>query len=273
MTLAAGFKFEHPKAQGVSPILLLSDSRYSRGTQPYRDDGKKICILAKNIYAAFAGDVLTAQRALARVKEYLALSSSGTFEDLVKILKSSFDSEIIPGDPQTPHCILGAISTNGNSKLLYARPDKTCYEYEVSERSQAVIGLQNLEPKLWKKINEPKPKGLWRPEHFMFLPDVVFPSGYDRKQRAIQDAREISRNILWEFLEIVDDPRVDGANPPLQNVLLLPSRSEVIDCYELNVSSIKSPKITRKTARAREVYEEPDSGSRAIVELNVWDST
>ena len=32
MTLAAGFKFEHPMAAGVSPVLLLSDSRYSLST-------------------------------------------------------------------------------------------------------------------------------------------------------------------------------------------------------------------------------------------------
>ncbi|MCH8962549.1 MAG: hypothetical protein IH820_14855, partial [Bacteroidetes bacterium] len=83
MTLAAGFKFEHPKAEGVSPILLLSDSRYSysSGTPPYRDDGKKVCALAKNIYAVFAGRVLEAQRALADVKECLSFSASGSFED------------------------------------------------------------------------------------------------------------------------------------------------------------------------------------------------
>ena len=58
MTLAAGFKFEHPKAAGVSSILLLSDSRYSLSTgEVHRDDGKKIWTLAKNVFAAFAGNV------------------------------------------------------------------------------------------------------------------------------------------------------------------------------------------------------------------------
>ena len=187
MTLAAGFKFEHPKAEGVSPILLLSDSRYSysSGTPPYRDDGKKVRALATNIYAVFAGNVLEAQRALAEVKECLSFSASGSFEDIRKILKSSFDSKITIWDSQTPHCLLGVISTEGNSKLLYARPDTTRYRYEVLERSQAVIGLRQLEPKLQEKIDAFKPKGLYRPKHFMSLPDDIV---HDRKQQVIHDA-------------------------------------------------------------------------------------
>ena len=270
MTLAAGFKFEHPKAEGVSPILLLSDSRYSRGTQPYRDDGKKVRALAKNIYAVFAGNVLEAQRALAKVKECLSFSASGSFEDIRIILKSSFDSKITTWDDQTPHCLLGVISTEGNSKLLYARPDGT--RYEVLERSQAVIGRLQLEPKLQKKIDAFKPKGLYHPKHFMYLPDDIFPSNHDRKQRAIHDAREISRNILRVFLEIVDDPIEDGVNPPLQSVLLLPSGSEQIELFVIDPSSIKNPKIERKTARASEVSEESDPSYKAIVELIIRDS-
>lgn len=271
MTLAAGFKFEHPKAEGVSPILLLSDSRYSRGTQPYRDDGKKVCALAKNIYAVFAGNVLEAQRALAKVKERLSFSASGSFEDLRKILKSSFDSKITTWDPrQTPHCLLGVISTEGNSKLLYARPDVTRYRYEVLERSQAVIGLQQLEPKLKKKIDTFKPKGLYHPkQHFMFLPENIFPSN---QQQAIHDAREISGNILRVFLEIVEDPKEDGVNPPIQNVLLLPSGSKQIELFSVDPSSIKNPTIARKTARASEVSEESDPSYKAIVELIIRDS-
>jgi len=271
MTLAYGLKFEHPKAQGVSPILLLSDSRYSKFGQSYRDDGKKVWPLAKNIYAAFAGDVLTAQRALTKVKEQLALSSSGSFEDLRKILKSSFDSEIVDGDPQQPHCILGAISTTGDSKLLYARPAGK--RYEVSEQLEVIIGLGSLEPVLKAKINELKPKGLWRPEHFMSLPDDIFPGDHDREQRAIQDAMEISRNITFVFLEIVDDPSVDEANPPLQYVLLTPSGPMKIDLFDIDTSDIKSPKIRRKSARDSEVSEEPDSYSKAIVELDIRGGT
>lgn len=90
MTLAAGFKFEQPKAQGVSPILLLSDSRYSSettfGDMTYIDDGKKIYALANNIFAVFAGDVLEAQNALAQVKKSLDSMLSGSFEDLKKFL-------------------------------------------------------------------------------------------------------------------------------------------------------------------------------------------
>ncbi len=139
------------------------------------------------------------------------------------------------------------------------------------EQSKAVIGLKPLEPKLLMKIDAHKPSGLYRPKHFMSLPyDDFFPSGYDRKHQAVLDARQISHNILWAFLEIVDDPGVDEASPPLQNVLLLPSGSERIELFTVDPSSIKSPKIAIKTARASEVSEESDPSYKAIVELIIY---
>jgi hypothetical protein len=250
MTLAAGYKFEHPKAQGVSPILLLSDSRYSyRGPAPtHRDNGKKIHALAKNIAAVFAGNVLEAQHALTRVKKSLALSSSGSFEDLRKILKSSFDSEITTWDNQTPHCLLGAISTKGDSKLFYAEPDGKSHSYKVSERLQAVIGIKPLEPKLQEKIDALKPSGLYHPKHFMCRPDDMFPSGYDPRNQAILDAREISGNIARAFLEIVGDPSIVAIKPPLQNILLLPSGPEEIALYEI-ASSTQITSVVHLTLR------------------------
>ena len=75
MTLAAGFKFEHPKAQGISPILLLSESRYSwnttLGDRENYDKGKKLFTLAKNIFAVIAGTVLQAERSLNELKLYV----------------------------------------------------------------------------------------------------------------------------------------------------------------------------------------------------------
>ena len=267
MTLAAGFKFEHPKAQGVSPILLLSDSRYSYllGTRRHRDDGKKIIGLARNIFAVFAGNVLEAQRALAKVKDRLALSTSGTFEHLGEILKTSFDSAIATWDIQTPHCLLAGISAKGNSKLFYACPDAESHSYKVSERLQAVIGIEPLQPSLQKMIDMCKPSGLYHPEHFMCRPDDMFPSGYDPKNQAILDAKEISSHISRVFLQIVEDPTVPGVNPPLQSVLLLPSGPVSNDLYEI----ASSAQITRKTARANEVHEEPDPSYESIAELNI----
>jgi hypothetical protein len=185
MTLAVGFKFEHPKAAGVSPVLLLSDSRYSysRSTgEVYRDDGMKIWTLAKNVFAAFAGDVLVAQRALERVKRRLAQSSSGSFDDLKSILKSSFDSTLTDGDPQQPHCLLAVMASDGSSKLFYARPGAA--RYEVIERTKVVIGLESLEPILREKINQPaRHGGLGHPNHFMMaLPGRVFRNDDDRQQ-------------------------------------------------------------------------------------------
>lgn len=267
MTLAAGFKFEHPKAQGVSPILLLSDSRYSylRATPPHRDDGKKIIALAANIFAVFAGNVLEAQHALAKLKDGLALSTSGTFESLGEILKTSFDSAIATWDTQTPHCLLAGISTKGNSKLFYAYPDAQSHGYAVSERLQAVIGIKDLEPRLQKIIDMRKPSGLYHPKHFMCRPDDMFLTDYDPKNQAILDAKEISFHISRVFLDIVEDPTVDGVNRPLQSVLLLPSGPISIALYEI----ASSTQITRKTARANEVREEPDPSSTSIAELNI----
>ena len=269
MTLAAGYKFEHVRAHGHSPILLISDSRYSKGERPYRDDGKKLWALAKNIYAVFAGDVLSAQCALTEVKQQLELSSSGGFEDLKNILKSSFDSVFNNRNGQNPHCILGAIAANGNSVLLYAKPVEG--EYEVSEVIHKVIGVvDELGPKLREKINEPANRsGFSHPKHFMCLPDDIYKDDHDREQQVIKDARDISFHIACGFLEIVDDPDVDGVNPPLQAILLTPSGCQQFDLYDIDTWK---KKIDRKSARANEVIEEPDSDTRAIVELDVWGS-
>lgn len=265
MTLAAGYKFEHPRAQGVSPILLLSDSRYSYrpGTRPPRDDGKKVYTLARNIGAVFAGNVPDAERALDQVKECLALSSSGSFEDLESTLKSSFDSTIATWDDQTPHCLLGAISTKGDSKLFYARPDGR--SYRVSERTEAVIGSQQLGLKLKEKMDEPKPSGLYRLSHFMLGPDDMFPSGYDPKDRATNDARQISSNISRAFIEIVEDLKQDEVHLPLQSVLLLPSGPEYSEIYDI----ASSRQISRKTARPKEVHGLREPNGEAIVELDI----
>jgi len=251
MTLAAGYKFEHPKAQGVSPILLLSDSRYSYRLDilPPRDYRKKIYALAMNIGAVFAGNVIEAQRALAQVKKCLTLSSLGSFEDLKNILKSSFDSTITTWNDQTPDCLLGAISTKGDSKLFYAKPDGK--SYKVSEERQKVIGYTPLEPKLQEKIDAYHTVGLYRPQHFMCLPDDVFPSGYDPKKRAIHDAREISGNIARAFVELIEESKLDGVHLPIQSILLLPSGPEQVELYEI----ASSTQITRKTSRANEVHE------------------
>lgn len=267
MTLAGGYRFEHPKAQGVSPILLLSDSRYSyrSGTRRHRDDGKKIIALARNIFAVFAGNVLEAQHAFAKVENSLSLSTSGTFEYLAEILKTSFDSAIATWDNQPPHCLLGAISTKGNSKLFYAYPDSESHTYKVSERLQAVIGPTPLVTGLQRMIDTCKPSGLYHPKHFMCRPDDMFPAGYDPKNQAILDAMEISGHISRVFLEIVEDPTVHGVNPPLQSVLLLPSGPRFIELYDI----ASSTQITRKTARANEVHEEPDPSYKSIAELNI----
>ena len=267
MTLAAGFKFEHPKAAGVSPVLLLSDSRYSLSTgQVHRDDGKKIWTLAKNVFAAFAGNVHVAQRALERVKRTLAQFSSGSLDDLKSILKSSFDSTMVDGAPQQPHCILAVMASDGSSKLLYARPGDA--RYEVVERTKVVIGLENLEPILQEKINQPgRHGGLSHPNHFMMaLPGRVFRNDDDRRQQALKDAWEISSHIAMQFLEVVDDPNVTGASPPLQTLLLTPGSAKQIDLYE-----IASPtQIERKSARENEVSAEADLCSGRVAELTVW---
>ncbi|MFC1932154.1 hypothetical protein ACFLXU_00785 [Chloroflexota bacterium] len=275
MTLAAGFKFEDPKAQGLSPILLLSDSRYSWdtkfGDREYYDKGKKLHALAKNIFAVIAGTVLEAERALDQFRKCLALSSSGSFEDLGIFLKSSFDSTITTWDDQTPYCLLGAISTKGDSKLFYAQPHVKKKSYKISELSQdvkksyAVIGCLYLEPKLQEKIDTFPRSGLFRLEHFMCLPDDSFPSGYDRKDRAIREAKEISQHISMDFLEIVEDPKEVLVHPPLQSVLLLPSGPMQLNLYEI----ASSKQITKKTISASEVRRASDPSDKAIVELNI----
>jgi hypothetical protein len=269
MTLAVGFKFERPKATGVSPVLLLSDSRYSYSLstgEVYRDDGMKIWTLAKNVFAAFAGDVLVAQRALERVKRRLAQSSSGSFDDLKSILKSSFDSTLTDGDPQQPHCILAVMASDGSSKLFYARPGAA--RYEVVEKTNVVIGLKNLEPILQEKINQPgRHGGFSNPNHFMMAHSGrVFRNDDDRRQQALKDAWEISVHIVLQFLEVVDDPNVIGASPPLQTLLLTPGSAKQINVHE--VASFTE--IARKTAHPNEVFAEADPCSGPVVELTVW---
>lgn len=267
MTLAAGLKFEHRNAAGVSPVLLLSDSRYSLSTgEVYRDDGKKIWALRKNAFAAIAGNVHVAQRALERVTERLAQSSSGSFDDLKSILKSSFDSTMIDGDPQQPHCILAAMASDGSSKLFYARPGAA--RYEVIETTKVVIGLKSLEPILQEKIDQPARRaGLWHPNHFMITnPFRVLRNDDDCRQQALKDAREISYHIVSQFLEVVDDPNVTEANPPLQTVFLTPGRAQQINLYEIKGLN----QIARKTAHANEVSAEADPCSGPVVELTVW---
>jgi hypothetical protein len=269
MTLAVGFKFEHPKAAGVSPVLLLSDSRYSYSLwtgEVYRDDGKKIWALAKNVFAAFAGTVHVAQRALERVTTRLTQSSSGSFDDLKSILKSSFDSTMIDGDRQPPHCILAVMASDGSSKLFYARPSTA--RYEVMERTQVVIGLKSLEPILQEKINQPGGHGgFWHPNHFMMaLPGRVLRNDDDRRQQALKNAREISSHIAMQFLEVVDDPNVTGAKPPLQTLLLTPGSAKQLNLYEIAGPT----QIARKTAHANEVSAEPDRCSGRVAELTVW---
>jgi hypothetical protein len=69
-----------------------------------------------------------------------------------------------------------------------------------------------------------------------------------------------------QFLEVVDDPNVTGANPPLQTLLLTPGSAKQIDLYE--IASLTQ--IERKTAGAKEVSAEPDPGSGRVAELTVW---
>lgn len=251
MTLAAGFKFEHPKAQGISPILLLSDSRYSypNDKQPPDDLGMKVSALAFNIHTVFAGNVLDAKNAIDQVKECLTLQSSGNFEDIREILKYSFDSTITIWDEQTPHCLLGAISPKGDSRLFYAKPDIKNRSYHVSERLQAFIGDRKLGPKLQERIDAPKPRGLYHPKHFMCLSDDRL--GYDPKKQAVDDAKEISKYIGMAFLETVDDPSVKTAKSPLQGVLLLPSKPLRLNLWDIALSSTQ---FTRKTRGPNEVH-------------------
>jgi hypothetical protein len=100
----------------------------------------------------------------------------------------------------------------------------------------------------------------------MAHPDGVYRNDDDRRQQAINDARSISYHIASQFLEVVDDPNVTGANPPLQGLLLTPGRAEQIDVYE--IGSITQ--IARKTAHANEVSAEADLYGGAVVELAVW---
>lgn len=279
MTLAAGFKFEHPKAQGVSPILLLSDSRYSSetkfGDMTYFDDGKKIYALAENIFAVFAGDALEAQNALAQVKKSLDSMLSGSFEDLKIFFESSFESKKTKWNVQTPHYLLGAISTKGDSKLFCAKPDVNKKSYKISELSQdvkqsyAVIGCKYLGPKLQEKIDTFPRSGLFRLEDFMCLPDDIFPSGYDRKDRAIREAKEISEHISMDFLKTVEESEEDLVHPPLQSVLLLPSGPMHLNLYDIGSST----QITKKTISAGEVRGASDPSDKAVVELNIRYST
>ncbi|MEX2142687.1 MAG: hypothetical protein WD894_25760 [Pirellulales bacterium] len=265
MTLAAGYKFEHPKAAGVSPILLLSDSRYSRGGEPNRDDGKKVWQLATNVFAVIAGDVLTAQRALATVKERLDASFRGSFEDVSVILRSSFESHMMAGNPQQPHCILASMALDGSSKLFYARP--LAGRYEVTERTSVVIGLVNLEPVLREKIEEPAARaGPWHPRHFMMHPDDVLRNDIDRRQQAIRDAWDISFHVVSQFLLVVENPTVAGANPPLQNVFLTPGRAQHMQLFQ--VGGIDQ--IARRTAQTKEVSGVVDPLNGPIEELTVW---
>lgn len=267
MTLAAGFKFEHPKAAGASSVLLVSDSRYSLSSgKVYRDDGKKIWTVAKNVFAAFAGNVYKAQCALEAVTKRLTQVSLGSIDDLKRILKSSFESTIKDADPQQPHCILAAMASSGSSILLYARP--SAGRYEVIEKMNVVIGLTSLEPILQDKIGQSPAgrAGAWHPKHFMAHPDGVFGNEVDRRQQAIQDATDISCHIASQFLEVVDDPNVTGANPPLQTLLLTPTGVRQIDLYDV----ASATEIARKTARANEVTAEDDSCNGAIIELTVW---
>jgi hypothetical protein len=157
------------------------------------------------------------------------------------------------------------MASDGSSKLFYTRPGAA--HYEVTERTDIVIGLTNLEPILQEKINQPaRRSGAWHPKHFMAHPDCIFRNNDDRRQQAIKDARDISFHIASNFLEVVDDPDVAGANPPLQTLLLTPGRAEQIDLYD--IASLTQ--IARKTAHASEVSAEGDPCSGPVVELKVW---
>jgi len=113
MTLAAGFKFEHPRAGRVSPVFLVSDSRYStKDGGVARDDGQKIWDLAKNVFAAVARDLQVAQRALATVKKKLAQSPSGSFDALKSILTYSFDKTML-NSALNSHCIVAVMASDG----------------------------------------------------------------------------------------------------------------------------------------------------------------
>jgi hypothetical protein len=266
MTLAAGFKFEHPKTAGVSPVLLLSDSRYSRSGKVYRDDGKKIWAMGKNVFAAFAGTVHVAQRALETARIRWAQCSSDSFADLKSILIASFDGTMRDGDGQPPHCIVAGMAADGSSKLFYAQPAGA--RYEIMEKTDAIIALKHLEPILQEKIAQAPAGhgGLWHPKHFMSHPDGFLRNDEDRRKQTIKDARDISFHIATQFLEVVNDPNVTGANPPLQTLLLTPGRADQINLYDV----VSPSRIARKTAHANEVSAEPDLGGGRIVELTVF---
>jgi hypothetical protein len=266
MTLAAGFKFEHPKAAGLSTVLLLSDSRYSYSSasgKSYRDDGKKIWALGKNVFAAIAGKVIVAQRALETVRRRLAQSRPGSFDDFKSILQSTFDATISGVDPQQPHYIIAAMSSGGSAKLIYARPEPP--HYALIEREDVAIGWRHLEPILRKKIDRFAPRpGNWHPKYFMTHPDGSFRNDEDRRKQALKDAMDISLHIASQFLEVVEDPTVTGAKPPLQALLLTPGHAKDIDFYEYSGGT----QLVRRTARPTEVSAEPE-GDR-IVELTLW---
>jgi hypothetical protein len=157
------------------------------------------------------------------------------------------------------------MGSDGSSKLFYTRPGAS--RYEVMEKTSIVIGLKSLATILQEKINQPaRRSGPWHPKHFMAHPDCVFRNDDDRRQQAIKDARDISFHIASQFLEVVDDPNVTGANPPLQTLLLTPGRAEQIDLYD--IASLTH--IARKTANANEVSAEADPSSGPVVELPVW---
>lgn len=124
-------------------------------------------------------------------------------------------------------------------------------------------------PKLQEKIDTFPRSGLFRLEHFMCLPDDIFPSGYDRKDRAIREAKEISQHISMDFLEIVEDPEEVLVHPPLQSVLLLPSGPMQLNLYDID----SSKQITKKTISASEVRGASDPSDKAVVELNIRYST
>jgi len=249
MTLSIGIKLEHPRAHGISPIILISDSRYTMDNNNYSDDGKKIWQLEKNIAVAFSGDVGLGESAISTLKEQLQLTESGTLDYLKKILKSSFDSVINPGYEQNPHCILGIVPKNWHSILLYARPLNT--EYEIVEKSKVCIGQESLEKELIIKINEPpNGPGLMSLDSFMVWPDEVYINDEQRIQQAIHDAHQISSYIAFRFYELVSDDNKKYVNPPIQNVVITPA-----GCKELIMFDIENKNNIKKvSAGLDEVY-------------------
>lgn len=95
-----------------SAVIVAADSLYSdQSGQPVRDDGIKLALLAKNVVAAFAGDVSPARKALRELK---GLMAAGTFQPFEERAARLFES-YVPPDSKV-HCLIGGVTTDSTYK-------------------------------------------------------------------------------------------------------------------------------------------------------------